>query len=148
MEFENKYEALKKQYEALDNDVEKMRNEHILLQKEYDSLQKEYDSLQKEYDSLQTNYSENIIIQSMQEMKERYDKMVKSTVPIHKYDILYEKYKKLVKNFSGCTIILEYVIKTLKQLNRTLFTESKNVLFKAELQLEMIKEILEDSITY
>ena len=141
MEFENKYEALKKQYEALDNDVEKMRNEHILLQKEYDSLQ-------KEYDSLQTNYSENIIIQSMQEMKERYDKMVKSTVPIHKYDILYEKYKKLVKNFSGCTIILEYVIKTLKQLNRTLFTESKNVLFKAELQLEMIKEILEDSITY
>ena len=141
MEFENKYEALKKQYDALekqyatlDNDVEKMRNEHEILQKEYDSLQ--------------TNYSENIIIQSMQEMKERYDKMLKSTVPIHKYDILYEKYKKLVKNFSGCTIILEYVIKTLKQLNRTLFTESKNILFKAELQLEMVKEILEDSITY
>ena len=141
MEFENKYEALKKQYDALekqyatlDNDVEKMRNEHEILQKEYDSLQ--------------TNYSENIIIQSMQEMKERYDKMLKSTVPIHKYDILYEKYKKLVKNFSGCTIILEYVIKTLKKLNRTLFTESKNILFKAELQLEMVKEILEDSITY
>ena len=141
MEFENKYEALKKQYDALekqyatlDNDVEKMRNEHEILQKEYDSLQ--------------TNYSENIIIQSMQEMKERYDKMLKSTVPIHKYDILYEKYKKLVKNFSGCTIILEYVIKTLKQLNRTLITESKNILFKAELQLEMVKEILEDSITY
>lgn len=141
MEFENKYEALKKQYDALekkyavlDNDVEKMRNEHILLQKEYDSLQ--------------INYSENVIIQSMQEMKERYDKMVKSTVPVHKYDVLYEKYKKLVKNFSGCTIILEYVIKALKQLNRTLFTESKNILYKAELQLEMVKEILEDSITY
>lgn len=141
MEIENKYETLKKQYDALEK-------QYGALDKKIEKLQEEHEILQNEYNSLQTNYSENVIIQSMQEMKERYDKMMKSTVTIHKYDILYEKYKKLVKNFSGCTIILEYVIKTLKQLNRTLFTESKNILFKAELQLEMIKEILEDSITY
>jgi hypothetical protein len=140
MEIENKYETLKKQYDALEN-------QYGALDDKIEKLKDEHEILQKEYNSLQTNYSENIIIQSMQEMKERYDKMLKSTVTIHKYDTLYEKYKKLVKNFSGCTIILEYVIKTLKQLNRTLFTESKNLLFKAELQLEMIKEILEDSIT-
>ena len=140
MEIENKYETLKKQYDALEN-------QYGALDNKIEKLKDEHEILQKEYNSLQTNYSENIIIQSMQEMKERYDKMLKSTVTIHKYDILYEKYKKLVKNFSGCAIILEYVIKTLKQLNKTLFTESKNLLFKAELQLEMIKEILEDSIT-
>lgn len=116
------------------------------LQEKYDNLQHEYTTLQEKYDSLQENYSENIIIQSMNDMKIKYENLIKSSVSIYKYQILQEKFTRLIRGFSGCSVLIDHTIKVLKESKNTNFTDKKNLISKAELELITIKEILEDSI--
>lgn len=120
-------------------DKQTLKQENIILREKLDKLQCKYDLLEIEY-------SENMIIQSMNEMKQRYDTMIKSTVPLYKYKLLTEKHNELIKNYSGCNVLLEHVLKILKSIENNVICD-KNALFKAELELLTIKDILEGSIS-
>ena len=122
-----------------------LKRENEKLQKSLNSLKEQYNCLETEFVNLQTEYSENIIIQSMNEMKTRYDIMIKTTVPSYKFTLLNEKYNKLVKNYSGCSVLVYYIIKLIQKSERDIVNR-KDILLKAELELITIKEILEDSI--
>ena len=122
-----------------------LKRENEKIQKSLNSLKEQYNCLETEFVNLQTEYSENIIIQSMNEMKTRYDIMIKTTVPSYKFTLLNEKYNKLVKNYSGCSVLVDYIIKLIQKSERDIVNR-KDILLKAELELITIKEILEDSI--
>jgi hypothetical protein len=126
-------------------ELTELQRENEKLQKSLNSLKEQYNCLETEFVNLQTEYSENIIIQSMNEMKTRYDIMIKTTVPSYKFTLLNEKYNKLVKNYSGCSVLVDYIIKLIQKSERDIVNR-KDILLKAELELITIKEILEDSI--
>jgi hypothetical protein len=123
-----------------------LQDEYTTLQEKYDNLQEKYDKLFEDYNILSENYSENIIIQSMNDMKNKYENLIKSSVSIYKYQILQEKFTRLIRGFSGCSVLIDHTIKVLKESKNTHFTDKKNLISKAELELITIKEILEDSI--
>ena len=116
------------------------------LQEKYDTLQEKYDNLFNDYNILSENYSENVIIQSMNDMKIKYDNVIKSSVSLYKYQILQEKFTRLIRGFSGCSVLIDHTIKVLKESKNSTFVDKKNLISKAELELITIKEILEDSI--
>ena len=124
--------------------VELKKNNEELKQ-EYNCLEEEYKCLDETYNCLKKEYSENIIIESMNEMKKRYDTIVKTTVPSYKFTLLNNKYNKLVKNFTGCSVLIDHIIKLINKVENDIMNR-KNILCKAELELITIKEILEDSI--
>ena len=116
------------------------------LQEKYDNLQEKYNNLFNDYNILSENYSENVIIQSMNDMKIKYDNVIKSSVSLYKYQILQEKFTRLIRGFSGCSVLIDHTIKVLKESKNSTFVDKKNLISKAELELITIKEILEDSI--
>ena len=81
-------------------EYENLKTQYENLMADYDILKRDYQNLQSEHGKLKTEFSENIIIQSMNEMKERYERLVQSSVPNHKYNLLYERYTKIVKYFT------------------------------------------------
>lgn len=123
-------------------------NEIEIIQEDYDKLQEEYNKLQQEYDKLLNDYSENIIIQSMNDMKQKYDTLLRSTVSLYKHQILQDKFTNLIRSFSGCSVLIDHAIKVLKQTKNANLLDKKNLISKAELELITIKEILEDSIIF
>jgi hypothetical protein len=127
------------------NEKDELEKENAESKRLLNILKEKYNCLEKEFVNLQAEYSENVIIQSMNEMKTRYEIMVKSTVPCFKYKLLDEKYNKLIKNYSGCSVLVEYIIKLLQKSESDIINR-KDILLKAELELITIKEILEDSI--
>lgn len=126
-------------------ELTELQKQNIELQNKLSSLNEKYNCLEEEFVKLKKEYSENIIIQSMNEMKTRYDIMIKTTVPSYKYKLLDEKYNTFVKNFSGCSVLIDYIIKLLQKSERDLVNR-KDILLKAELELITVKEILESSI--
>ena len=117
------------------------------LQTEYDRLQTEHEKLKSDNDKLSLEYSENVIIQSMNDMKQRYERMLETTIPKHKYDLLYEKYTKVVKHSSACTVLINHILSLFKQLNRLIYgLDVKPIINKIEVQLITTKDILEESL--
>jgi hypothetical protein len=108
------------------------------LENKYSDLEKKYNDLEKNHEQLKHEYTENVIVQSMNDMKQKYEQLQKSTVPLYKYQLINEKYKTFVKNFSGCVVLTEHIIKVLRRdrLNS-----------KAESELITLKEILEDTLS-
>ena len=64
------------------NEIENIKKDYIKLQEDYVKLQEDYVKLQEEYDKLLNDYSENVIIQSMNDMKQKYDTLLRSTVSL------------------------------------------------------------------
>jgi len=119
------------------------KEEYTSLQEEYSKLKTEYTTLKVEHTTLKTEYSENIIIESMNDMKQRYDRLMQSTVPKHKYTLIYDKYSRLIRYFSGCSVLIDHVLKTIKKLNRTLYNQD---IKQIEMELITTRDILEESI--
>lgn len=113
------------------------------LQDSLDKLNERYNCLEEEYVKLKGEYSENIIIQSMNEMKTRYDIMMKTTVPSYKFTLLNEKYNNLVKNRIGCSVLIDYIIKLIQKSENDVVNR-RDIILKAELELITVKEILEN----
>jgi len=116
------------------------------LQKMYDDLKKEYIDLKKEHNDLKKEYSENFIIQSMDDMKKKYDRLMKSSVPIHKYNLLNEKHTNIIKKTSACVILIENISKLIRGLyNLTYNLDDKRKMNRIETELIIIKELLEEN---
>lgn len=130
------------------NEIENIKKDYIKLQEDYVKLQEDYVKLQEEYDKLLNDYSENVIIQSMNDMKQKYDTLLRSTVSLYKHQILQDKFTNLIRSFSGCSVLIDHTTKVLKQSKTSTLLDKKNLISKAEFELMTIKEILEDSIIF
>jgi hypothetical protein len=116
------------------------------LYQRFVELENRYTELHKEHTNLLEEYKENVIIQSMNEMKERYERLLKTSVSKIKYEMLSEKYLKVLKTSSGCTVVLDHSTNLIRKAERAYSTDFKNCLTKIEADLLLVKEILEDSI--
>lgn len=131
-------------------DINKILNideDYKTLNEKYNKLENDYNKLKSDYDVLKNEYSENIIIQSMNDMKIKYDTLLKNTVPLFKFHLINEKYKVLIKSFTGCSILIDHIIKLLKRIDNMNVFDRKNIIYKTELELVTVKEILEDSVS-
>ena len=147
------YEILQQEYEILQQEHATLKTEHATLKTEHATLKTQHTTLKTEHATLKKDYSENVIIQSMDEMKQRYDRLMQSTVPKHKYTLVYDKYSRMVKYFSGCSILIGHILKTITKLNRTLYNQdnqdkqdTKHIINKIESELITTRDILEESI--
>jgi len=61
--------------------------------------------------------------------------------------MLSDKYLKILKIFSGCTVLLDHTTGLLHKAENGYSTEYKNYLKKIQIDVSLVKEILEDSIT-
>lgn len=120
-----------------------MSEELVSVCEKYDVLKSEYDALQTKYEQLLRDYSENTIIESMNDMKRRYDEIVERSVPIYKFSVIEEKYKKMTQGVLGVDALVTHVIKSLKELENVALLD-KHRLHKLTLELIIIKEILQD----
>ena len=136
------------QHIELQRENEELKMQLAQLRREHTELKIEHEELKIEHEDLQLNYSENIIVQSMNDMKEKYEQLQKNTIPLFKYQLLNEKYKTFVKNFSGCIVLTEHVIKVLRQIedNNNNSHTRKNLVYKAEIELMTLKDILEATL--
>lgn len=141
------YNELKEEIEILKNENSKLEDEYEILTSENDKLKDNYDKLKDEYDKLKYEYSENVIIESMKDMKDRYDRLLQTTIPQHRYEILNERYNKIVKYFTTCVVLLEHINKSVHNFDRYVYTsETKQYLNRISNELNITKSILEDCI--
>lgn len=141
------YTNLQEEYATLKTEHATLKKEHTTLKKDHATLKTEYITLKNEYITLKNEYSENVIIQSMDDMKQRYDRLMQSTVPKHKYTLVYDKYSRMVKYFSGCSVLIDHILKSVKKLNRTLYNQdTKHIINGIEMELITTRDILEESI--
>lgn len=116
------------------------------LYQQFIELENKYTELSKQHLDLLEEYKENVIIQSMNDMKERYERLLKYSVTKTKYEMLSDKYVKLLKKCSGCTVILDHTTDLLYKVDKGHSVDIKNSLTKIEYDLSLVKDILEDSI--
>lgn len=114
---------------------------------DYNALLKKYNTLYQQYQDLKIEYSENVIIQSMNDMKKKYEDMLESTVPKYKYDLLVEQKKKMFESVIGSCVIVDYLKRELKKIETESLIDRSNRLFKIQLELFMLKDILKDGIS-
>ncbi|NBP00274.1 MAG: hypothetical protein EBU90_09150 [Proteobacteria bacterium] len=112
----------------------------------YDTLLVKYNELTEKYQKLQHDYSENTIVESMNDMKRKYEQLVANTVPAYKYNLINEKYERLSHTFIGSEILIDHIVKGLKRLETVSAMDRTNLLYKIQLELLILKEILQDSV--
>lgn len=114
-----------------------------------DKLQMEYNQLKSEYEMLKLEYSENHIIQSMNDMKDRYERLISTSIPNHKYQLILEKYSKLCKHMTSSVVLLDHIGKNIRSIEKMSFVhEIKNLLRKVDLQLTTTKDILQEGVDF
>lgn len=133
-----------KKYEK--EDFEKLYRDYTTLHENFSQLERKYLELNTQHSNLVEEFKENVIIQSMQEMKERYERILKTHVPKIKHDILSEKYFKLLKTSSGCTVLLDHATNLLNQTEKSYPSDYRNYINKISIDISIVKDILEDSI--
>jgi len=113
---------------------------------EYKKLEFEYTELVDKYTNLLSDYSENTIIQSMNDMKAKYEELIATTVPEYKYNQLLEKCIRLENDRRAGVVLLEHIIRNLSQCEsvRILNCERVRNLEKAKIGLTLLKEIFEE----
>lgn len=121
-----------------------MSNSKIELELQLQNLQKEKDELERKYKKLQHDYSENTIIESMNDMKKRYDHLITSTISKYKYDILAKKSIDQSKKICTTIVLTDHILKRLKILEQYISEGVEMDLYRIEFELLTIKEILDD----
>ena len=118
------------------------------LELKLQNLQKEKDELERKYKKLQFDYSENTIIQSMNDMKKRYDNLILNTVSKYKYDLIAKKSNDQSKKICTTVVLTNHILKRLKILEQYINEGVEMDLYRIEFELLTIKEILEDEHGY
>lgn len=114
---------------------------------ESDDFQEKYEKLLKKYNQLKKETSENVVIQSMNDMKLQYDHLVSHSVPLYKYNMIYERYIKFHKVLSSAGVLIDHIVKCVKGLESlAVMTEVKSGLYKTNFELMLLKEILEEPV--
>lgn len=112
----------------------------------YQILLSKYNELLEKYNQLEHDYSENTIVESMNDMKRKYEQLVANTVPAYKYNLLNEKFERVSHTVHGSDVLIDYIIKGLKKTETMGAIDRTNSLYKIQLELIILKEILQDSM--
>ena len=119
--------------------------EYNKLFERYTQLKNQYTQLEDQYTQLEKQYSENTIIQSMNDMKLRYEELVANTVSFGTYEKTSEKYEKLRRVVSSSEILIEHITNVIKKLENQTTEECRTKLYKAQIELLILKEILQEA---
>jgi nucleotidyltransferase/DNA polymerase involved in DNA repair len=111
---------------------------------EIDNLKQENEKLQNELDDLRHEYSENTIVQSMNDMKDRYEELVSTTVSLYKYENLKKKHTAVYRTVLGITILNNHIKKIVEELETRFTYERYNMLTRIKSDIITINEIIED----
>lgn len=116
----------------------------VSLQYEFDKLNDEYIELKKSNNNLIRDYSENIIIQSMEDMKTQYNTLSKTldiyknnSVPTIRYQKILDKYNNLIEIINGSSVIIKQSQSTLEKIKL-----DKKYLPKLEIYLLVLHDII------
>jgi predicted nuclease with TOPRIM domain len=112
------------------------------LKQKYDELNKEYELLKSKYTNLENEFNENTIIQSMNDMKRKYEELMESTVSSYKYNMINKKYKKLYKIVVCASVLLEHNISLLKRIVEGY--NNSNSLYKVQTNLITLKTLIDE----
>lgn len=136
------YNKLSELYSELNKRYRELNERHSELNERHSELNECYNELNERHIKLESDYSENTIIQSMNDMKRRYDELIESSVSIYKYNALDKKYKNLSKIITCGDILLDYNIKILKRMEN-IYHQNSN-LQKIQTNLITLKMIIDE----
>lgn len=129
---------------TLDFDVDLLNDNQLELEEKYVYLYDKYITLLKKYKDLCNEYSENTIIQSMKDMKERYQQLEMETVPLYRYEDLEKRNNKQKRVINAVLTILENTSKRMRLLDNSVLFDKQKDLNRCEIELVIIKELLEE----
>jgi phage-related minor tail protein len=104
----------------------------------------QHEELLNRYNELQHEYSENTIIQSMHDMKERYERLVDTTVPNYKYELVEAENTKMRNHIIATRVNIEYILKLAGQLELKMLSSERHDLYKIQVHLTSISEMLDE----
>lgn len=134
-------------YRKIKDEYDNLQIEYATLKVDQDKLKRKYDALVLEHETLKHDYSENVIIQSMNDMKDKYERLLQTSVPNHKYSLLYEKYIRMVKYMTTSSVLLDHTYKLVRQVERLVYTNDiKSTVNKIENEINITRDILEDCL--
>lgn len=123
-----------------------IQEKYNLLLEEHKTLKSKYDETKSKYAQLKHDYSENTIIQSMNDMKERYDELVNTSVSLYKYEYLEKKWNNIKEKGTTVIVLLDYLASNLRKMeydiNYNTFLDEK----KLEFQMNIMKDLLEEGL--
>lgn len=121
------------------------------MKKTYDALIIEYEELLSKYNDLKYDYQENTIVQSMNDMKKRYERLLETTVSLEEYKKLEAVKKSAERKLIATSVLTEKIIDSLKKFEQEIvqtYTNDNDILahyqlYKIQLHMMFLKEILE-----
>ena len=139
---EEEYKTLEEEYKTLGEEYKTLEEEYKTLGEEYKTLGEEYRILEKAHKTLEEEFKENSIIESMNEMKERYDAMILNTISLNRYKHLEAKYNQQSHKSIAVSVFLDHILKSLKTMD-VMATNTQYC--KIQLEIMIAKELLNDS---
>jgi len=109
----------------------------------YLSLKKKFDELTREHNKLKLEYSENFMIQSMNDMKATFEEKEEEIQALSKSnDRLRNINYHLCENLTAVQIMIDTVFRKVKEMPSSNAAE----LFQLEMRLKFIEEIIENCL--
>ena len=112
-------------------------NDYKLLKKEYEKVCQEIDELKSELKELQQEYCENTIIQSMNDMRDRYQELLQTTVSKERYNSLLNQRAKYIDHMKTIHILLNNVSKHIGSSQ-----------YNVNMRIKLIMEIIDDIVQF
>jgi hypothetical protein len=131
---------LEQEYETLVQAHKTLVEDHKTLEEDYTILEQAHKTLEQAHKTLEEEFKENSIIESMNEMKERYDAMIMNTISLNRYKHLEAKYNQQSHKCIAVSVFLDHILKTLKTMD---VTATNTQYCKIQLEIMIAKELLE-----
>jgi hypothetical protein len=119
---------------------------NTISEKTYNELLEQFEELKQSHQQLCNDYAENTIVQSMNDMKTQYEELIASTVSTYRYGLIQDKYHKLYRTTSSAGVLIDHILKVVKQIELEYVCNNIKI-NKVQLELNILKEILEDGFT-
>ena len=117
--------------------MEQTSSNYRLLKKEYEKVCQQVDELKNELVVLQQEYCENTVIESMNDMRDRYQELLQTSVSKDRYNSLLSQKAKYVDHIKAIQILLNNVSKHIEPTQYT-----------AHLRIKLIMEIIDDIVQF
>jgi hypothetical protein len=124
-------------------DIDLINDKQLDMEEKYVFMYDKYIKLYNKYKKLNKEFSENTIIQSMNDMKERYEQLERESISLYMYEELEKKYNKQNKVINAVLTILENTSNRLRKLDNVLLIDKQKELYRCEIELVIISELLE-----
>ena len=118
------------------------------MKKTYEELVCENNRLRKELDDLKYEYQENTIVQSMNDMKRRYDKLLDTTVPIEEYKRVESRNVSNENKLIAARVFIDKIVNDLRIYEQEHMRTEMDIynnykIYRIQLKLIFLKDVLE-----